>query len=190
MSVTNMSDSYDSEKHVQISHNEHNFPEIPKNDPDSELQLDKHGMPLVPQPSRFKDDPLVCNLFVCGKWQSYLPPLEQNWPAWLKWAVLIQVSFMAFLGPFNAAVINPSLVLLSKAMHVDTTKAAFSTTTGIILGGVAVSVCSAAFSVQKLNRSYLVLHLDASHKCLWPQTYHAYCHYCHYRRRRWICRLA
>lgn len=82
------------------------------------LRLDSNGLPLVPQPSRFKDDPL-------------------NWPSWLKWAVLIQVGFMAFLGPYNAALINPSLVLLSEAMHVNTQTAAYSTTTGIIMGGVS-----------------------------------------------------
>jgi len=62
---------------------------------------------------------------------------EQNWPSWLKWAVLIQVGFMAFLGPYNAALVNPSLVLLSKSMHIDSKTAAYSTTTGIILGGVS-----------------------------------------------------
>ncbi|PVH78809.1 MFS general substrate transporter [Cadophora sp. DSE1049] len=82
------------------------------------LRLDSNGLPLVPQPSRFKDDPL-------------------NWPSWLKWAVLIQVGFMAFLGPYNAALINPSLVLLSEAMNVTTQKAAYSTTTGIIIGGIS-----------------------------------------------------
>lgn len=44
---------------------------------------------------------------------------------------------MAFLGPYNAALVNPSLVLLSKAFHVDSKTAAYSTTTGIILGGVS-----------------------------------------------------
>ena len=63
--------------------------------------------------------------------------VRKNWPRWLKWAVLLQVSFMAFLGPYNAALVNPSLVLLSKAMHVDSKTAAYSTTTGIILGGVS-----------------------------------------------------
>jgi hypothetical protein len=57
MSETNISDSYDSEKQG-VSHNEHDFPDFAKDDK-SELQLDKHGLPLVPQPSRFKDDPLV-----------------------------------------------------------------------------------------------------------------------------------
>ncbi|KAG9235093.1 major facilitator superfamily domain-containing protein [Amylocarpus encephaloides] len=44
---------------------------------------------------------------------------------------------MAFLGPYNAALINPSLVLLSKAIHVDPKIAAYSTTTGIIMGGLS-----------------------------------------------------
>lgn len=44
---------------------------------------------------------------------------------------------MAFLGPYNAALVNPSLVLLSEAMHVDSKTAAYSTTTSIILGGVS-----------------------------------------------------
>ena len=46
---------------------------------------------------------------------------------------------MAFLGPFNSAVINPSLVLLSEAMHKDSVVVAYSTTTAIIMGGVSVS---------------------------------------------------
>lgn len=46
---------------------------------------------------------------------------------------------MAFLGPFNCAVVNPSLVLLAKAMKVDSVTAGYSTTTAIILGGLSVS---------------------------------------------------
>lgn len=45
---------------------------------------------------------------------------------------------MAFLGPFDSAVINPSLVLLSEAMHRSPKVVAYSTTTAIILGGVSV----------------------------------------------------
>ncbi|KAF2102919.1 MFS general substrate transporter [Rhizodiscina lignyota] len=85
---------------------------------DGDLKLDPYGIPLKPQPSRFKDDPL-------------------NWPRWLKWSVLIQVGFMAFLGPFNAAVPNPSLVLLGKAFHRPVEIVTYSTTTSIILGGVS-----------------------------------------------------
>jgi hypothetical protein len=62
----------------------------------------------------------------------------QNWPRWLKWVVLLQVSFMAFLGPFNAAVPNPSFVLLGEAFHRPVEIITYSTTTAIISGGVAV----------------------------------------------------
>jgi len=44
---------------------------------------------------------------------------------------------MAFLGPYNSALINPSLVVLSKEMGVDSKTAAYSTTTAIIFGGVS-----------------------------------------------------
>ncbi|KAL1968408.1 hypothetical protein VTN77DRAFT_1937 [Rasamsonia byssochlamydoides] len=81
-------------------------------------KVDKHGLPLVPQPSVFKDDPL-------------------NWPRWLKWTILVQVSFMAFLGPFNAGVANPSLVLLGEAFHKSTTAISYTTTIAILMGGVA-----------------------------------------------------
>ncbi|OCL02087.1 MFS general substrate transporter [Glonium stellatum] len=85
------------------------------------IKLDKNGMPLIPQPSDFKDDPL-------------------NWPRWLKWTVLLQVSFMAFLGPFNAAVVNPSLVLLGEAFHKPVEIITYSTTTAIIVGGLSAFI--------------------------------------------------
>ena len=77
----------------------------------------------------------------------------QNWPAWLKWAVLLQVSFTAFLGPFNCAVVNPSLVVLSKAMGVDPVTAAYNTTTAIIIGGVAVSIATHLHSMASSDTS-------------------------------------
>lgn len=92
--------------------------DVKNNFPASEtLRLDRHGLPLVPQPTRFKDDPL-------------------NWPGWMKWTVLIQVGFFAFLGPFNSAVVNPSLVLLADGLHVDSTTASYTTTCAIIVGGL------------------------------------------------------
>lgn len=53
MSEHSTSDVYDPEKHVDVSHKEY-LPDV-----ESIVHLDKHGLPLVPQPSRFKDDPLV-----------------------------------------------------------------------------------------------------------------------------------
>nr|KAK5448869.1 hypothetical protein LTR18_001957 [Exophiala xenobiotica] len=79
---------------------------------------DSNGFALVPQPTRFRDDPL-------------------NWPAWLKWLVLLQTSFLAFLGPFNSAVVNPALVPLAKLYHIPVAHAPYQTTTVIIVVGVA-----------------------------------------------------
>lgn len=46
---------------------------------------------------------------------------------------------MAFSGPFNAAVVNPSLVTLAKDFHKTTTVISYSTTVSIIMGGLSVS---------------------------------------------------
>jgi hypothetical protein len=43
-----------------------NDPQKLKEDDPSDLRLDKHGLPLVPQPTRHKDDPLVSQEF-CSK---------------------------------------------------------------------------------------------------------------------------
>lgn len=44
---------------------------------------------------------------------------------------------MAFLGPYNSALINPSIVILSDQFNVSGKTAAYNTTTAIILGGVS-----------------------------------------------------
>jgi hypothetical protein len=66
-----------------------NIPSLHKEDASPvDAKLDKHGLALIPQPSSDPSDPL-------------------NFPQWLKIAILLQVSFMAGLGPFNQAVVNP-----------------------------------------------------------------------------------
>jgi len=59
---------------------------------------------------------------------------------------------MAFLGPFNAAVPNPSFVELGKAFHRPVEIVTYSTTTGIILGGVAVSCKFISYPVSDVDR--------------------------------------
>lgn len=66
----------------------------------------------------------------------------------MKWTVLLQVSFMAFLGPFNAAVPNPGFVELGKAFHKPVQIVTYSTTIAIITGGVAVSILCFPRSAQ------------------------------------------
>lgn len=60
-----------------------------------------------------------------------------NWPLWLKTAVLVQVSFLAFLGPFCQAVINSAFLPLSEAMDISITVASYNTTIAILFAGVA-----------------------------------------------------
>ncbi|KXL42978.1 hypothetical protein M433DRAFT_58968 [Acidomyces richmondensis BFW] len=87
------------------------------------LKLDPHGFPLRPQPT---DDPL--------------DPL--CWPYWLKIGVLLQVSFLAFLGPFCQAVINSAFVPLAKSMHITVTVASYNTTIAILFAGVSPLIWS------------------------------------------------
>lgn len=58
------------------------------------LKLDKHGFPLVPQPSEHKMDPL-------------------NWSAWLKMAILVQISTISFLSLLAASMIVSPLICQS-----------------------------------------------------------------------------
>lgn len=51
--------------------------------------------------------------------------------------MLLQVSFLALLGPFNSSVVNPALVPLTKLFHVPTTDGPYQTTTVIVAVGVA-----------------------------------------------------
>ncbi|KAJ7902556.1 MFS general substrate transporter [Mycena olivaceomarginata] len=81
------------------------------------LKLDKTGLPLVPQPSDDPSDPL-------------------NFPQWLKIAILLQVSFLALLGPLNQATINPAFVPLAAHFHVSTVVASYQTTIAIAFAGI------------------------------------------------------
>ncbi|KAH8811170.1 major facilitator superfamily domain-containing protein [Xylogone sp. PMI_703] len=86
--------------------------------PDLEhVKLDKHGFPLVPQPSDNPDDPL-------------------NWSSAMKLLVVLQVSWLAFLGPMAAAVANPAFVPLSKAFDLTVVEASYELTMYICFAGV------------------------------------------------------
>jgi hypothetical protein len=61
------------------------------------LKLDKHGFPLVPQPSDHNMDPL-------------------NWSPWLKMAVLAQISAISFLSLLAASLIVGSSQLCNKSI--------------------------------------------------------------------------
>lgn len=63
---------------------------------DSTLRCDRHGLPLVPQPSSDPMDPL-------------------NWKLWLKIMVLMEVSLLSFLALLGASLVV--CTLLSPSVH-------------------------------------------------------------------------
>ncbi|EIM91356.1 MFS general substrate transporter [Stereum hirsutum FP-91666 SS1] len=77
------------------------------------VKLDKHGLPLSPQPSDDPEDPL-------------------NWPLLYRIFVLIQVSLLATLGTFNTAIINPAYGELAEEFGITTVQA----TVVIALNGI------------------------------------------------------
>lgn len=80
-------------------------------------KLDKHGLPLIPQPSDDPSDPL-------------------NWPQWLKIAILLQVSAVALIGPLNQAVINPAYVPLAAKFHKTIVEASYQTVIALAFSGI------------------------------------------------------
>ncbi|KAK3937835.1 major facilitator superfamily domain, general substrate transporter [Diplogelasinospora grovesii] len=101
------------------------------------VQKDRHGFALIPQPSGFRDDPL-------------------NWPAWLKWLVLLQVSFLALLGTFNSSVVNPALVPLAKLFGIPVGSAPLQTTSVIITVGLAPLLWAPLANVYGRRPVYLL----------------------------------
>ena len=83
----------------------------------SDLKLDKHGLPMVPQPSDHADDPL-------------------NWSRPFKIYITVLVSGLAFMAQLGSALINPAFVQMSKDLHVTVEQASYCTTVFILFGGV------------------------------------------------------
>jgi MFS family permease len=73
----------------------------------------------------------------------------------MKWLVLLQVSFLALLGPFNSSVVNPALVPLAKLFDVPVDKAPLQTTTVIIAVGIAPLVWSPLANIYGRRPIYL-----------------------------------
>ncbi|KAF2092501.1 MFS general substrate transporter [Rhizodiscina lignyota] len=118
---TDIEKRWESEKQEIIGESE------ARSNQESQPKLDKHGFPLRPQPTDSPLDPL-------------------NWNRWIKLLVLLQVSFLGFLGPFSQGAIespvdrvwkNSAYRPLSQFMGITITEASYNTTLAIVLAGVA-----------------------------------------------------
>lgn len=80
------------------------------------LKLDKHGLPLAPQPNNSPADPL-------------------NWPYWQKLYIVLLVSLLSFIAQVSGSMYNPALQLIAKSLHVAIEQASYCTTVYILFGG-------------------------------------------------------
>lgn len=81
------------------------------------LKLDKYGLPLEPQPSDHKDDPL-------------------NWP-WIQRVYIASlISLLGFTAQLGSALINPAFVIMSNDLKITVEQASYCTTVFILFGGV------------------------------------------------------
>ena len=99
-----------------------------------DLRLDKHGLPLSPQPSGRKDDPLVSS--ASDSQSRSVSKFSQNWHPALKLAVCLQVSLLALLGPMAAATPNPAFVTLGRAFGNTPVQASYQLVVYLIFSGV------------------------------------------------------
>ncbi|OJJ58691.1 hypothetical protein ASPSYDRAFT_78686 [Aspergillus sydowii CBS 593.65] len=84
---------------------------------DKRTARDPHGFPLVPQPTEYKDDPL-------------------NWHPALKLSVVVQISFLALMGPLGAAAPNPAFVVMSEHFGLSVHEISYELMLFLLFGGI------------------------------------------------------
>ncbi|KAF8161396.1 MFS general substrate transporter [Crassisporium funariophilum] len=101
------------------------------------VKFDRHGLPLLPQPT-----------------ESLLDPL--NYPNWLKYTILAQASFLAFLSTLNTAIINPAVVPLADEFNIARVTATYQTTVAIGTSALGPLVFTPFADVYGRRPAYLV----------------------------------
>ncbi|KAB5545831.1 major facilitator superfamily domain-containing protein [Coniochaeta sp. 2T2.1] len=106
-------------------------------------RLDKAGLPLVPQPTSHKDDPL-------------------NWSPSLKLLVTLQISWLAMLGPMGSAVVNPAFVTMGKVFHKTPVQISYELTVYIVFAGIGPLLIVPFANVYGRRPIYLLGNLIAA----------------------------
>jgi MFS family permease len=81
------------------------------------LKLDKRGLPLVPQPSDHKDDPL-------------------NWSMVQKYYIVFLMSSFTLMAQMSPAMLNPAFIAVATDLRVTVEEASYTTTLFILFTGV------------------------------------------------------
>ena len=103
----------------------------------TQLKLDHNGLPLIPQPSEDPLDPL-------------------NFPKWLKWTILIEVSALSLLSLLGASVITPTFGVLSKEFHKSLTETAYITSVFVLTIGLSSAFWNPLANVYGRRPVYLI----------------------------------
>ncbi|KAL6834623.1 major facilitator superfamily domain-containing protein [Trichoderma camerunense] len=111
-------------------------------EPISDLKLDAHGLPLVPQPSDHKDDPL-------------------NWSYWYKCFVLGLLCLLAFVVQFGAGMVPAAFGPISVSYGVTKQQASYLTTSYTLLGGVTPLLITPFVNLWGRRPAYLLFTLIA-----------------------------
>lgn len=104
---------------------------------EAQLKLDKHGLPLIPQPTEDPQDPL-------------------NWKPWLKLLVLIEISLLTLLSLLSASVITPTFQVLSKYLHKGLAETAYITGIFILTSGLSAILWNPIGNVYGRRPLYLI----------------------------------
>ncbi|KAF8190802.1 major facilitator superfamily domain-containing protein [Pholiota molesta] len=101
------------------------------------VKLDSSGLPLIPQPTNLPTDPL-------------------NYPNWLKYTILAQVSLLAFLATLNVAIVNPAVVELAAEFKIAPVTATYQSTVAIGTSALGPLVFTPFANVYGRRPAYLL----------------------------------
>ncbi|PPR00070.1 hypothetical protein CVT24_008972 [Panaeolus cyanescens] len=111
------------------------------------IKLAVNGLPLLPQPTNLPFDPL-------------------NYPNWLKYLILLQASFLAFLATLTVAIINPAVVPLAEEFDIAHVTATYQTTVAIGTGALGPLFFTPFANVYGRRPAYLLSALIGFVSCL------------------------
>ncbi|KAJ7067500.1 major facilitator superfamily domain-containing protein [Mycena amicta] len=90
---------------------------VVESQPQSQLKLDPHGLPLIPQPSDDPEDPL-------------------NWSRPQKYIIVCILALVSFFGLFSLSCMNPAYAQVALSLHVSVVEASYIGTIGIAAAGL------------------------------------------------------
>jgi hypothetical protein len=115
----------------------------------SALELDKRGLPLMPQPSDHKDDLL-------------------NRLVWQKYYIVVLMSAFTLMAQLGFAIFNPSFVLVAKNLHATVEQASCTTTVFNLSSGV-FPLLIAPSQTRMAEDHYILSSRSLPLRALWVQ---------------------